>query len=384
MKKRPRLLSAITALLILAFAGCATPSSPSTSQGPTPRENLPPIEATVAEAQAARAETYAESARLATTTQGGPIRGLPAGSGSHGWWATTWSQTDGNGFYGMPTSTSSSNSTIIIRYTHYTTDYDAAFRAPIWGAYTIDATGVMNEFEGLRPASNDDFKRPKFFADPLVIALSQRLGVPYAVHETFGDAVVPGFPFADPQPATPEKARARAQIVERGHMVANNAMKSVGTYEQGRVSQKESFSLANVAVQMSQNNAPVWSALEDRCFDWASELGQVWVVAGPIFKNRAHPVYAHKWPTGEKLMLPVPDAFYCVVIGKRNGRPSAVGFIVPHTDKNIKFRDYAKPVRVVQQQTGLDFMPELGAAVGVEDTVDVAWENAPKRPKKKE
>jgi len=47
---------------------------------------------------------------------------------------------------------------------------------------------------------------------------------------------------------------------------------------------------------------------------------------------------------GQALNVPFADALFCVVIGKRNGMTSAVGFIMPHGTANYFFKDKAVPM----------------------------------------
>jgi DNA/RNA endonuclease G (NUC1) len=301
-------------------------------------------------------------------------------SGPNGWWATSWTKADGDGFFGKPvTVTTNKSTTILVRYTRYVTDYDAAFHSPVWGAYTVDSTTVANDLSGKRTASNPDFKRPsKFMQEPLVVALSKRLHVEAAKHETFGDAVDPRYPVT-PASLTAQQALAKPSIIQRGHMVPNNALKCTGTYEEGQLAQKETFSVANIVPQMKLSNAPSWSALESACLDWAKEIGQVWLFVGPIYHNKTNPVLTAKRTTGEKLVVPSPDELYYVVIGKRGGKTAAVGFKMPHIPEIIDFHKFAVSVDEIEKATGINFMPALGEPNPAESSYDPAWLKTPAR-----
>ena len=294
--------------------------------------------------------------------------GVARDSGKNGWWATDWSSTDGSGFFGNPTPLSgpSATSRIVIRYTRYATEYDVVFHAPVWGCYTLDATAVQNEASGKRTSGNPDFKRPGgFFAEPLVVTESKRLGVPAANDDTFTNIMDPRYP--------PMKATEDPAAIQPGPMVPNHAMKSTGTYEEGRTAQRESFSVANIVPQMALNRSPSWAALEDACFTWAKELGQIWIIVGPIFNNPKKPTFAQNRKTREQEIVPCPDHLYYVVIGKRAGKLSAIAFLMPHVPKEIDFRKNAVPVSKIQALTRLNFMPDLGESNTVETTYDPAW-----------
>jgi DNA/RNA endonuclease G (NUC1) len=109
---------------------------------------------------------------------------------------------------------------------------------------------------------------------------------------------------------------------------------------------------------MSIHNAPSWAALESAVLDWAHEVGRVWLIVGPVYHERDRPQFAKKRSTGKNLILPVPDALYYVVIGERNGRMAAVGFLVPHAEpKAFDYRAHACSVDEIEAATGLNFMP---------------------------
>ncbi|MBI2514494.1 MAG: DNA/RNA non-specific endonuclease [Opitutae bacterium] len=312
--------------------------------------------------------------------------GVAEKKGKKGWCARTWTTTDGSGFYGKPevkTSTENTDTTIVIRYTRYSTEYDLAFHSPIWGAYTIDETAVKNDVDGDRPASNPDFARPgQFFQEPMVIAASKELDIPAASHSTFTSTYDPRFPFVRAGGSVTEKQAKESKAdrsIQRGHMVPNNAMKCQGTEEQGQTAQIESFSVANIVPQMAKSNAPTWSGLESACFDWAKETGQVWCIVGPVYYDRAHPTFIKKLSNGAEQVTPSPDALFYVVIGKRDGKTSAIAFLVPHKPEILDYRQFAVPVRKVEELTGINFMPDKGANDEVEKAFDQAWLHTPAR-----
>jgi len=165
-------------------------------------------------------------------------------------------------------------------------------------------------------------------------------------------------------------------------MVPNNAMKCQGTIEQGQTAQIESFSVANIVPQMAKSNAPTWSGLESACFDWAHELGQVWLIVGPVYHDRENPTYIKKVKDGSEQSLPSPDELFYVVIGKRDGKTAAVGFLLPHEPTVLDYKAYAVTVDVIEQKTSLNFMPDIPEANNtVEAAFDPAWlRTKPRKP----
>jgi len=300
--------------------------------------------------------------------------------GKQGWWARSWTRTDGAGFFGKPTRTKTvenPDSTITLRYTRYSTEYDVEFHSPVWGAYTINAVTVANDESGERPASNPDFARPgQFFQEPLVLNRSTVLDVVAASHGTFTSTFDPRYPpvkVGNGVTAAEAKRLTGDRAIQRGHMVPNNAMKSQGTVEEGQTAQIESFSVANIVPQMAKSNAPTWAALEGACFDWAKELGQVWLFVGPVYRDRESPVFIRKVKDGAEQVVPSPDALYYVVIGRRTGVTAAIGFLVPHVPDVIDFRAKAVPVDEIERITGLNFMPDLGEPNQIETIVEPVW-----------
>src|SRR5207249_4572932 len=82
--------------------------------------------------------------------------------------------------------------------------------------------------------------------------------------------------------------------VTRGHNASNLEMKLEGTEDEGVVAQHESFSLANVVPQTQHHNAPMWAALEEDCLVWASKMGDVVIITGPVFSLQAVDPVTHK------------------------------------------------------------------------------------------
>jgi len=153
----------------------------------------------------------------------------------------------------------------------------------------------------------------------------------------------------------------------------------------GMLSQKESFSFANVCPQMQGHNAPLWSTLEGDCLMLAGKLGRVAVITGPIYEKPKRiqrqggrrvamitgpiaqlPTTAA--PTG-KCAIPIPTHFFKVIIATVDGHTEALAFLIPHVPNLTadQLLDYAVSVREVEKATGINFMPKLGRNDDVED-----------------
>jgi len=196
----------------------------------------------------------------------------------------------------------------------------------------------------------------------------------YVTDDSYNKANPPDFP------------ETRDSKITRGHMASNLEMKSQGNEDDGDQSQSESFSLANACPQMQAHNNPIWAKLEDQCMVWAQTQDGVAVVSGPIFA----PVAGEPLPIGRQLetdggndgvKIPIPTAFYKVIIAVKDGKRTAVGFIVPHRndlfDKTKKDRglgDCIVPIRDIERATGINFMPTLGANNELEVSKAKDWQ----------
>jgi len=157
-------------------------------------------------------------------------------------------------------------------------------------------------------------------------------------------------------------------------------MKCQGSVEQGQTAQIESFSVANIVPQMAKSNAPSWSGLESACFDWAKELGQVWLIVGPVYHDHNNPTYIKKTKDDSEQVTPSPEELFYVVIGKRNGKTSAIGFLMPHDPTIIDYKLHAVSVDEIERKTGLNFMPDMPEPNAIEATYDPAWlQTAPRK-----
>lgn len=153
-----------------------------------------------------------------------------------------------------------------------------------------------------------------------------------------------------------------ANRISRGHMASNLEMKGHGDETEGQLSQTESFSFANVVPQMQACNAPFWAAIEQDCLRLAQIVGSAAVISGPAFQPEpGKPLL--QTGSGLKVRIPIPTHFFKVIIVKVDGRRTAIAFLVPHrADLKAEARStFLVSVRTVEEATGINFMPDLGA-----------------------
>lgn len=113
----------------------------------------------------------------------------------------------------------------------------------------------------------------------------------------------------------------------------------------------ESFSLVNVCPQNARLNSGVWNSIEMDCRKWARKYGEVYVVCGPVYLNKAHEAIGPN-------EVVVPEAFFKVVLCLK-GKPKAIGVVVKNTEGAKKKDLYYNTLDQVERITGYDFFPSL-------------------------
>ena len=119
----------------------------------------------------------------------------------------------------------------------------------------------------------------------------------------------------------------------------------------------ESFSLVNVCPQNASLNSGVWNSIEMTCRKWAKKYGCVYIVCGPIFfKSQEH----------ERIglnQIPVPEAFFKVILCVDGPTPKGIGFVCRNTDGNRKKDLDVNSIRQVERITGYRFFPRLDDSI---------------------
>ena len=100
--------------------------------------------------------------------------------------------------------------------------------------------------------------------------------------------------------------------------------------------------------------------MENLTQNWADKYGSVWIVCGPVF-TASNPKLIGA--PGE-MKIPVPNAFYKIVIREDAGKVSILPFLYPHIkivkiNKRYRQEDYLTSVDAIEKQTGLDFLSIL-------------------------
>ena len=199
----------------------------------------------------------------------------------------------------------------------YRVSYNARRRIPNWVAWHLTAAHTKGNFR----------------RDDMVFTEDTEVPVPRA---TDGDYV--------------------SSRYDRGHLCPS------GDCKWSKVAQAQSFLFTNVCPQNHSLNKGDWNDLEIQCRRWARDLGDIYVVAGPVFYGAEHKTIGRN-------RVAVPDAFFKVLLA--DGRKTkAIGFVYPNRGGHKDMTEYVMSVDDVERLTGLDFFPMLDDRV--EDQVEAA------------
>ncbi len=128
---------------------------------------------------------------------------------------------------------------------------------------------------------------------------------------------------------------------DRGHMAPNGDMPD-------RRTQHESFTLANMVPQDSDNNRHVWAGIEGAVRKLAQKEGDLYVITGPAF------IGGNLQRVGNVL---VPTHLYKLVYSPRQ-RAGAAFFIENRADAEYVTLSIAE----LENKVGIDLLPSLSAA----------------------
>ena len=233
-----------------------------------------------------------------------------------------WSTLSDVGFPVIPDSLAS---TVLERYC-YTVSHNKNTRQPNWVMWQLTGEHVMNKKEDVWSDYREDEE------------------LPVEERATLDDYAASGY--------------------DRGHMCPGG---DCNWDDEGR---NETFVLSNMCPQNPLLNRGDWKEIENACRKWAQKYGSVYVVCGPMFfKSQVHErIGPHQ--------VPVPEAFFKVVLCVDGDDPKGIGFICRNTDGNRKKDFYVNTIRQVERITGYQFFPNLADSIKnmVYDMDDInAW-----------
>lgn len=186
----------------------------------------------------------------------------------------------------------------------------------------------------------------------------------------------------DPQLAKGERAELadyRGSGFDRGHQAPAGDQKSSQRLND------ETFYLSNMAPQVGRGfNRGVWRALEEMVRTWTEEqgVGDVYVITGGLFYDPAEDDSSTAdglidYSVIGKNAVAVPTHFYKIVVAHQGEQWKAVAFVLTNTKQDIpdEFSPFVRSIRWVEEQTGLDFMPNLDllTAESIEASPGTLW-----------
>lgn len=191
----------------------------------------------------------------------------------------------------------------------YTVSYNAKTRQPNWVMWQLTKDHVMQRKEGVWNEYREDEDLPS------------------EIRATLEDYASSGY--------------------DRGHMCPG------GDCNWDDIGRDETFVLSNMCPQNPNLNRGDWKEIEMACRKWAKQYSNIYIVCGPIFLNsQQHEIIGPN-------QIPVPEAFFKVVLCSESLTPKGIGFICRNTDGNRKKDFYVNSIRQVERVTGYRFFPKL-------------------------
>ena len=213
---------------------------------------------------------------------------------------------------GLPILPDSISNQILERYC-YTVSYNKFTRQPNWVMWKLTGDHVMQRKEGVW----NEYKEDEELSPD--------------IRATLEDYASSGY--------------------DRGHMCPGG---DCNWDDEGR---DETFVLSNMCPQNPNLNRGDWKEIEIACRKWAENYGCVYIVCGPIFfKSQEHERIGPN-------QIPVPEAFFKVVLCADPTAPRGIGFICRNTDGNRKKDFYVNSIRQVERVTGYKFFTNLEESI---------------------
>jgi DNA/RNA endonuclease G (NUC1) len=165
--------------------------------------------------------------------------------------------------------------------------------------------------------------------------------------------------------------------------------KNKNWYERGHLAQKYlaerlggksgwfTHNVVNAVPQRSQFNKGPWLTLECYTGAWANKFGEVWVVAGPVYRKNKPVVWLKSDANKKALPVAIPVAMYKIVARKQqDGQWAVLGFIYPQTHPSYSKRPYdpgkfMHTIAEIERLSGEEFLSGLPDAAALKKQTGV-------------
>ncbi len=135
----------------------------------------------------------------------------------------------------------------------------------------------------------------------------------------------------------------------------------------------QTFYMSNMAPQTKTLNEGIWKKLEETTRHWVTEYGTAYEWTGPIFYDPKEDTAATadgtlKYKTVGPGAVAVPTHFYKIVVVKSGDTWKSIAFVMPNQDFKAPYHpeDYRTTIDWIEKRTGIQFMPNLSAAMSAQ------------------
>ncbi|MBT0810175.1 DNA/RNA non-specific endonuclease [Litoribacter ruber] len=132
---------------------------------------------------------------------------------------------------------------------------------------------------------------------------------------------------------------------DRGHLAP------AGDFTYSKSAMDESFYMSNMSPQTPAFNRGIWKKLEEQVRYWAKANEEIFVVTGPVIKEKSLTLGQNK--------VTVPEYFYKVILDIHPPEYKAIAFLMKNEKSNRPLLDFAISVDSLERFAGLDFFPML-------------------------
>lgn len=139
-------------------------------------------------------------------------------------------------------------------------------------------------------------------------------------------------------------AEYRRSGYDRGHLAPAADM------SYAELPMRQSFYMSNISPQIPGFNRGIWKRLELQIRKWAQLERKLYIITGPLFLN---PQNIRKMKS-----IPVPDAFFKLILDLTPPRKMAA-FIIPNHTTKKRLKGFSVTVDMVEALTGFDFFSGL-------------------------